>query len=121
METQANAAVNLLGEVLSIDNVNQVLVIGRDGFIIESLGSRDPAQMETVGAALANAVNEMEKMGNLMAMGHMDTVTMGFGSAFAMGMATPDAVIAAVASDNASQGLMRIKMNALVPQLEQFL
>lgn len=121
MKNASQSAADLLKEIFKIGNISQVIAVGKDGFVIESLGGRSKVNDEELGSTLATAVNEMEKMSSMMNVGSLDNITVTFEKACAIGIATPDAIVAAVAQDNSSLGLLRIKLNALVPRLKDFL
>jgi predicted regulator of Ras-like GTPase activity (Roadblock/LC7/MglB family) len=121
MDSQHATAADLLAELLKIASIEQVIAVGKDGFVIESMGSGRTKDVEQLGATLAAAVNEMEKLGRTTNCGDLDNITIAFADVVVFVMATANAVIAAISSDNTSQGFLRIKMNALMPALEPLL
>jgi predicted regulator of Ras-like GTPase activity (Roadblock/LC7/MglB family) len=121
MADQNATAAELLAELLKIDKVEQVIAFGKDGFVIESMGSGRTKDVEQLGAMLAAAVNEMEKLGRMTNCGDLDNITIAFANAVIFVMATSNAVITVISSDNSSQGYLRIKLNSLMPSLEPLL
>lgn len=121
MDNQHATATELLAEILKIDKIEQVLTFGKDGFVIESMGSGRTKDVEQLGVTLAAAVNEMEKLGRTANCGVLDNITIAFKDVIVFVMATSNAVIAVISSDNSSLGYLRIKLNSLMPFLEPLL
>jgi predicted regulator of Ras-like GTPase activity (Roadblock/LC7/MglB family) len=121
MVSQNATAAELLAELLKITSIEQVVAVGKDGFIIESMGNGRTKDVEQLGVMLAAAVNELEKLGRMTNCGDLDNITIAFADVVVFVMATSNAVIAAISSDNSSQGYLRIKLNALMPSLEPLL
>jgi predicted regulator of Ras-like GTPase activity (Roadblock/LC7/MglB family) len=121
MDNQHATATELLAEILKIDKIEQVLTFGKDGFVIESMGSGQTKDVEQLGVTLAAAVNEMEKLGRMANCGELDNITIAFKDVIIFVMATSNAVIAVISSDNSSLGYLRIKLNSLMPFLEPLL
>lgn len=121
MPDQNATAAELLTELLKIDKVEQVIAFGKDGFIIESMGSGRTRDVEQLGAMLAAAVNEIENLGRTTSYGGLDNITATFADAAISVMATSNAVVTVISSDNSSQGYLRIKLNSLMSSLESLL
>ena len=121
MANQHETAEELLTTLLKIDKVEQVIAFGKDGFVIESMGNARTKEIEQLGSILAAAVNEMEKLGRMRNCGALDNITITFTDGLISVMATSNAVIMVISSDNSSQGYLRIKMNSLMPSLEDLL
>lgn len=121
MADQNATAAELLAELLKIDKVEQVIASGKDGFVIESMGSGRTKDVEQLGAMLAAAANEIENLGRTTNYGGLDNITATFADAAISVMATSSAVITVISSDNSSQGYLRIKLNSLMPSLESLL
>jgi predicted regulator of Ras-like GTPase activity (Roadblock/LC7/MglB family) len=121
MADQNATAAELLTDLLKIDKVEQVIAFGKDGFVIESMGRGRTKDVEQLGAMLAAAVNEIENLGRTTNCGGLDNITATFADAAISVMATSNAVITVISSDNSSQGYLRIKLNSLMSSLESLL
>ena len=54
---------DVLKELLRVPGVTAAVVVGPDGFVIESSGGSTALSLDDLGAALANAINGIEEMG----------------------------------------------------------
>ncbi len=120
MEDQPANSIDVLNEFLLIDNVRQVFVIGKDGFVIESVGNNESSNIDKLGSSLASAVNGMEEMGTDLILGDFKNMSFEYDGAFIVGAPIKDAVIAIIAPDASSLGMMKIKLNQLIPTLIKF-
>jgi predicted regulator of Ras-like GTPase activity (Roadblock/LC7/MglB family) len=64
MADGGKTSTHYLEELLSLDNVNAVVVIGRDGFVIESVGGTRAMELDALGASVAGAIMRIEAMGS---------------------------------------------------------
>ena len=62
---------SILGDFLKIDGVKSAAVVGRDGFVIDSVES-EKVDMEALGAMVAIAVGSAEKLGSEFELGTME-------------------------------------------------
>lgn len=120
MEHEPTSSLEILEEFLKIDNVEQILVIGKDGFVIESVGNDKSKNIDKLGSSLASAVNGMEEMGNELTLGSFNNMSLKYDDAFIVGAPVNDAVIAIIAPDSSSLGMMKIKLTQLIPMLMKF-
>ena len=54
----------VMNDLLMIPGIDAVVIIGRDGFVIESAGNSSRINTDELGAALAHASNAIEEMGS---------------------------------------------------------
>lgn len=120
MGNEPTSSIEILEDFLSIENVEHVLVISKDGFVIESVGNNSATDIDKLGSSLASAVNGMEEMGKGLSLGGFKNMSFEYGGAFIIGAAVNDAVITIVAPDASSLGMMKFKLNQFIPILKKF-
>lgn len=120
MENKPETSIEILEEFLEIDNVEQVIVIGKDGFVIESVGNNKSSNIDELGSSLASAVNGMEEMGKELGLGSFQNMSFEYDNAFIVGAPVKDAVITIIAPDASSLGMMKYKLNQFIPMLITF-
>ncbi len=114
---RARSSTDVLEDFLKVPGVLSAVVIGRDGFLIESAGASSAVIVETLGAALAHAVNGVEEMGNELQVNKFQDLFVEYGRAVIMCRPVGDAVIAVVAPDASKLGIIRHKVKPLVEEL----
>ncbi|MBT8342359.1 MAG: roadblock/LC7 domain-containing protein [Desulfatitalea sp.] len=113
-------SLTLLKDFLHIDNVKQVLVISKDGFAIESVGNFKSTNMDKLCSSLALAINGMEAMSSDLDLGRFKNMSFEYDDAFIVGAAVKDAVIALIAPDASSLGMMKMRLQKHLPMLSKF-
>ena len=63
MSNSGRTSTYYLEEILSLESVQAVAVIGRDGFVIESVGGARAIELDAIGASVAGAIMRIETMG----------------------------------------------------------
>jgi len=63
MASRYRTSTDVLEDLLSLENVKSVVVIGRDGFVIESVGGDRSMELDALGASVAVAIRRVEDMG----------------------------------------------------------
>jgi len=119
MEQLAEESTNVLQKIRELETVSQVVVIGKDGFVIESVGGNSDTNVDKLGSSLATAVNGMEKVSSDLNLGRLINIAFEYENAFLIGMSTRDAVVAVFAHDASALGMLRIKLNSLLPEMYQ--
>ena len=64
MEMNQRDSTTVLNDLLMIPGIDAVVVVGRDGFVIESAGNSSRVNIDELGASLAHAINAIEEMGS---------------------------------------------------------
>ena len=108
----------ILEDILKISGVQAVLVAGRDGFVIESRGASYDAQIEALGACLANAINSLEQMGMEMNIEKYKDMFVEYGSAVILSRPIGDAILAIVSPDASTLGMIRYRLKGYARELE---
>jgi predicted regulator of Ras-like GTPase activity (Roadblock/LC7/MglB family) len=120
MVNGARSSTDVLEDFLKVPGVSSAVVVGRDGFVIESSGGGAHVDVEDLGAALAHAVNGIEEMGSELAVSSFQDLFVEYGRAVIMCKPVGEAVIGLVAPDASKLGIIRHKTKPLVEELGQF-
>lgn len=119
--SQQRTSTDILEEINEIKGVNAVVVVGRDGFVIESAGHMPNANLDVLGAAVASAINGIAEMGTELKVGSFADMFVTYNSAMIMCFPVGDAIAGIAGNDASALGLIRHKMHKLIPELEQYL
>jgi len=100
----------ILDALLKVEGVTAALVVGRDGFAIESVSSNS-VDTDSVAAIAASSLTAAEAMGEALKLGTMGSILIEYElGPVAVTPAGPDAVLAVVGSQGANLGRVRIEM-----------
>ena len=114
------ASVNdVLKELKATNGIQHCLVVGRDGFVIEHIGTMEA---DVVGAIISTAIGTVEAMGRDMQTGGLFEVMAEYhdGTVIAAPI-KKDAVLGIVADKNANLGGIRYAVKKALEQLERVL
>lgn len=120
MAQNARTSTDILEELLKVPGVTAAVVVGRDGFVIESAGGSTAISLDDLGAALANAINGVEEMGTELKIAKFQDLFVEYGRAVIMCRPVADAVIAITAPDASKLGIIRHKVKPLIEELARF-
>jgi len=120
MPQSTRTSTDVLEELLKVPGVTAAVVVGRDGFVIESAGGGAAISLDDLGAALANAINGIEEMGGELKIAKFQDLFVEYGRAVIMCRPVGDAVIAITAPDATKLGIIRHKAKPLVDELANF-
>ena len=109
----------ILQEILDIPGANAVVVVGRDGFVIESAGTLGTIDMDTVGASVAMVISGAENMGNELSLAPFHTLTLEAPNAMIMCMPAGEALLVILAPDSKTLGMIRLQVKKQIPGLAQ--
>ena len=122
--TSANpgrSSTDILKEISDIKGVNAVVVVGRDGFVIESVGHMPNANLDVLGASIASSINGIVELGTELNVGNFSDMFVTFKGAMIMCFPVGDAICGIAGEDASTLGLIRHKTHKLVPELEMLL
>jgi len=117
MQQTGRDSTEVLNDLLAIPGIDAVVVIGRDGFVIESVGSSARVNIDELGASLAHAVNGIEEMGAELNINRFQDMFIEYGRAVIMCKQVGDAVAAVVTPDASKLGIIRHKTKKLFEEL----
>lgn len=120
MPQAQRTSTDVLEELLKVPGVTASVVVGRDGFVIESAGGSSALSLDTLGAALANAINGIEEMGAELKIARFQDLFVEYGRAVIMCRPVGDAIIAITAPDATKLGIIRHKAKPLIDELANF-
>ena len=109
----------VMNSLLEVPGVDAVVVVGRDGFVIESAGSSSRVNIEELGASLAHAINGIEEMGGELHVSAFQDMFIEYGRAVIMCRPVGDAVAALITPDASKLGVIRHKTKKLFVELGQ--
>ncbi len=110
VEVAAGGLRGILDSLLQVEGVMAALVVGRDGFVIESV-SVNPIDTDSVAAIAASSLTAAEAMGGALQLGTMGSILIEYElGPVAVTPAGPDAVLAAVGNQGANLGRVRMEM-----------
>ncbi len=109
----------VMNSLLEVPGVDAVVVVGRDGFVIESAGSSSRVNIEELGASLAHSINGIEEMGSELNVNKFQDMFIEYGRAVIMCRPVGDAVAAIITPDASKLGVIRHKTKKLFVELGQ--
>lgn len=111
---------DILKEFLDVPGISTAVVVGRDGFVIESTGGAGSLNLDALGASVAYAVNGIERMGQELQIRAFQDLFVEYGDAMIIARPVGDAVIALVAPDASQLGVIRYRVKPLVAELASY-
>ena len=100
---------DVLNDLLGIPGIDAVVVVGRDGFVIESAGNSARVNIDELGASLAHAINGIEEMGNELNVNKFQDMFIEYGRAVILCKPVGDAIAAVITPDASKLGIIRHK------------
>lgn len=117
METGQRDSTTVLNDLLMIPGIDAVVVVGRDGFVIESAGNSSRVNIDELGASLAHAINAIEEMGSELKVSLFQDMFIEYGKAVIMCRPVGDAIAAVIAPDASKLGIIRHKTKRYFEEL----
>lgn len=108
---------SVMNDLLTVPGIDAVVVIGRDGFVIESAGNSSRVNIDELGASLAHAINGIEEMGNELKINLFQDMFVEYGRAVILCKPVGDAVAAVIAPDASKLGIIRHKTKKYFEEL----
>jgi predicted regulator of Ras-like GTPase activity (Roadblock/LC7/MglB family) len=113
---------SLLGELLRVEGITTVVVVGRDGFVIEGASSGGRLDTEAVGAVISTGIGAAEVMGISLHSGEMTQAMIEYKEGvIVMGLLGRDAILALVAEAKANLGNIRYQLKQRTPEIARAL
>ncbi len=101
----------ILKGILETDGVKAVMISGRDGLIISSVGTID-ADTETLGAIASSGLGSSEALGSEAGIGELEQFISQYKSGIAIiQLVTSEAVLLLLATKDANLGMLRLAIN----------
>lgn len=109
MISNVKDSTEVMNELLGIPGIDAVVVVGRDGFVIESAGNSSRINIDELGASLAHAINGIEEMGGELKVNRFQDLFIEYGKAVIMCKPVGDAIAAVITPDASKLGIIRHK------------
>ena len=119
MVKNSRGSTQVLKDILEIPGIDAAVIVGRDGFVIESMGSSREVEIDTLGACLATAINSLEEMGKEMSVDRYQDMFVQYGGAVIISRPIDDAIMSLVSPDASTLGIIRHKVKGFVKELEE--
>jgi predicted regulator of Ras-like GTPase activity (Roadblock/LC7/MglB family) len=117
MSAPERDSTTVMGDLLLIPGIDAVVIVGRDGFVIESAGHSSRVNTDELGAALAHATNAIEEMGAELKVNVFQDLFIEYGKAVIMCKPVGDAIAAVIAPDASKLGIIRHKSKKFFEEL----
>jgi predicted regulator of Ras-like GTPase activity (Roadblock/LC7/MglB family) len=117
--SEARSSTQILQDILRSPGVTAAVIVGRDGFGIESAGSLRSVNIDLLGASVAMILSGTERMGTEMNLTHFSTLTLEFADAMVMCQPIADALLVILSPDSKTLGMIRLQVKKFLPELEK--
>jgi CheY-like chemotaxis protein/predicted regulator of Ras-like GTPase activity (Roadblock/LC7/MglB family) len=114
------SSTEVLADLLKVPGIDAVVVVGRDGFVIESAGSSNRVNLESLGASLAHAINGIEEMGEELRVQKFQDLFIEYGSAVILCKPVGGSIAALLTPDASKLGIIRHKAKPKLDELAHF-
>jgi predicted regulator of Ras-like GTPase activity (Roadblock/LC7/MglB family) len=114
---KTRSSTDILRELSRIRGVNAVVVVGRDGLVIESIGHVTNTNLDILGAAIASAINNINDMGTELRVGGFVDLFINYHNAMIMCFPAGEVVCGIASADPSTLGMIRHMSQKLIPEL----
>ena len=106
----------VLNDFMCIEGVEAVALVGRDGFVIDSMSSLD-LNMDALGAMVATSVGASENLGKELNLGSMSQYLSEFSEGKVIMAPVKDDILAIFTSKSVVIGSIRYAITGKIPKL----
>ena len=107
-----------LENLVRVDGISIVIVVGRDGFVIDGVANGATLDTEAVGAVVSTGLGSAEVMGNELNVGKMTQAMLEYKDGIVVtNFLGEDAILAAVADLKANLGNVRFQVKKIAPEI----
>ena len=106
-------------EILEVPGVNALLVVGKDGLLIEYDGTLENIDMDGVGACVSVVLRGAERMGDELGMTAFEALTLESNDALIMCTLMGKVALIILAHDSKKLGAIRLRLRKRLPELVQ--
>ncbi len=112
---------DLLGNLVKVDGVKAVALIGRDGFVIEQKTRNGKVDMETVGAIVIGGLHSSESIGNELNVGKVEQSMVEYENGIILSKIFPDGniILTVIADQSVMLGNIRYQVSKFVPEIQK--
>lgn len=111
----------LLENLVKVDGVRAVALIGLDGFVIDQRSNSDAVDMETVGAIVIGGLQSSESIGTELQVGKVEQSMVEYESGIILSRMSSDrsAILTVVADQSAMLGNIRYQTAKVMPEIQK--
>jgi uncharacterized protein len=120
MMAKAKTSTQILQEMLEVPGIKGIVIVAKDGFVIEAVGSFGKTDMDTIGASVAMVIIGADKMSTELGISAFNTITFEAPDAMIMCIPVGDALLVLLAPDSKTLGMIRLQVKKFVPALASF-
>lgn len=107
-----------LNDMLKVDGINAVVVVGRDGFVIEGVSGGSNMDVEAVGAIISTSLGSSEVMGRELGVGGLSQSMLEYDNGvLVMGTLGKDALLCLVCAMGSNLGNVRLQLKKRTPDI----
>ena len=111
-----------LGDLAGVEGIRSAAIVSMDGFVIESVASRNDVDTEAVGAVVSTALGSTQVMGGELRVGKLTQLMVEYDDGVVVVTSLGNrAALAVVASMGANLGNVRFQVKKRVAELERML
>ena len=118
-EGPASPLAGELRQFLDIPGVDAVMVIDKEGAVLESKAATGEYDMEKIGGSLAMVLGGAERMGKELEIADVQTLTLESADAMIVGAPIGERLLVIVARDSQRLGMIRMRIKKKTPDLEK--
>ncbi|MBI5509662.1 MAG: roadblock/LC7 domain-containing protein [Deltaproteobacteria bacterium] len=108
----------ILNEFMIVEGVKASLVIGRDGFVIESANASGGVDNDAIAAAISSGIGSSEVIGRELKVGKLDQGMYEYKEGMLIiSLLGPDAILAVVADQRCNLGNIRYQVKKRINDL----
>ena len=119
VQINQRTSTSILREIGEISGVSAVVLIARDGFIIESDGTLGDIDMDMLGASVGIVLDGVERVSHGLDLEEFQGLTLESNDAMIMCTPVGDALLVILAPDSKRLGMIRLRIKKQIPELEQ--
>lgn len=112
----------LLNDLVAVQGIEAVVIVGRDGFVIDGVTRSGTLDTDAVGAVISTGIGSSEVMGRELSVGDMTQAMFEYKDGMiVLALLGYDAILAVVADLNANLGNVRYQLKKRAPLIEEAL
>lgn len=112
----------LMSEILKISETRIVVIVGRDGFVIEGVANDEELEFEAIGAALSNEIRSLESIGGELGVGEAKQELLEFDKGVIVtSILDGDAILAVVSNTKVNRGNIRYQVKKRISEIQRAL
>ncbi len=119
LQVSQRSSTDILQEIHEIAGVSAVVLVARDGFIIESDGTLGDIDMDMVGASVNIVLNGAERVRHELDLEEFRGMTLESHDALIMCTPVGEALLVVLAPDSKRLGMIRLRLKSHIPELKK--